>query len=68
MMTWQQKRIGQLEDKAVRLMQLYERLERRAAGKSGEDREQILDRLAEISLTISTVTASLKRLENNTPI
>jgi hypothetical protein len=57
MMTWQQKRIGELESKAVRLMELYERLDRKAAGKSGDARAEILDRMTEVSMTISTTEA-----------
>jgi hypothetical protein len=68
MMTWQQRRIAQLEDKAIKLMQLYERLDRKAAGKSGDARAEIHDRMVEVSLTISTTEATIGRLRNSTPI
>jgi hypothetical protein len=68
MITWQQRRIAQLEDKAVKLMQLYDRLDRKAASKSGDERAEIHDRMVEVSLTISTTAASIKRLTDNIPI
>lgn len=67
-MTWQQRRIAQLEDKAVRLMQIYERFERLAATKTGEERAALHSHMAEVSLSLSTTEASIKRLVNNTPI